>query len=513
MTLRKKPMEMPQDGVSYRRTKLSTILLALMQGAACGCFYSAIGSVSYAANLGFGIPVLLVGTLMTLARLFDGITDPLISMLIDKCNTKFGKIRLFSILGWIIMALSMKLLYDWGAGKGHSALLFMAIYLLYYVGYTFMNMTTMLISPVMTNDPKQRPMVGVCSTAYTYIINIVLSVVTMMVLLPAAGGRYTMELLAKISTFTVLLSGAFLLLSLIGLSKIDKPENFIATSDAQKSRVKWRDMLNLLKDNKGLQCYILAATSDKLAMTISGQTVIGTLLFGVVIGNMQLSAILNIIAIIPILACAAISGKHSGKNGSQKSIAFWSRIAIVVNVLLIAFLLLTSGRPVAQSMPSLILFVVLTMAMNGLRIAVSIPTGSMLADVVDYEAYRSGKYMPGAVAGVHSFVDKAVSAIGAVAATFFITLIGYKDVMPQPTDPKTMPVVILVCCVYYGLPILGWICSLIAMKKTPITKEKMVEVQKTIAERKKTEESNSKKLTDEVEAVDEQEKEATLGIR
>ena len=75
MMLRKKPMEMPQDGVSYRRTKLSTILLALMQGAACGCFYSAIGSVSYAANLGFGIPVLLVGTLMTLARLFDGILN------------------------------------------------------------------------------------------------------------------------------------------------------------------------------------------------------------------------------------------------------------------------------------------------------------------------------------------------------------------------------------------------------------------------------------------------------
>lgn len=472
------------DNTQYRRAKNSTIILAMLQGASCGCFYSAIGSVSYAANLGFGISVLLVGTLMTLARLFDGITDPIISMIIDKCNTKFGKIRIFCILGWAIMALSMKMMYDWCAGKGHSLVLFMFIYLVYYIGYTFMNMAGMLVSPVMTNDPKQRPMVGVCSTAYMYIINIALSLVTMMVLLPSAGNQYTPELLAKVSTFTVCLSGIFLLFSLIGLSRIDKPENFTAVSSGSSEKVRWRDMLSLLKDNKGLQCYILAATSDKLAMTISGQAIIGTLLYGVVIGNMQLSAILNIIAIIPIFIFAGVSGKYTGKHGSRKSIIFWSIVSIAVNSALIVFILISARRPVAESVPMMILFVILTMVQNGMRISVSIPTGSMMADVVDYEAYRSGKYMPGAVAGTYSFIDKAVSSVGAVSATFCVALIGYKDVMPQPTDPKTMPIVLLICAVFYGLPILGWICSLIAMKKTPVTREMMIEVQKTIAERK-----------------------------
>lgn len=362
------------DNTQYRRAKNSTIILAMLQGASCGCFYSAIGSVSYAANLGFGISVLLVGTLMTLARLFDGITDPIISMIIDKCNTRF-------------------------------------------------------------------------------------------------------------STFTVCLSGIFLLFSLIGLSRIDKPENFTAVSSGSSEKVRWRDMLSLLKDNKGLQCYILAATSDKLAMTISGQAIIGTLLYGVVIGNMQLSAILNIIAIIPIFIFAGVSGKYTGKHGSRKSIIFWSIVSIAVNSALIVFILISARRPVAESLPMMILFVILTMVQNGMRISVSIPTGSMMADVVDYEAYRSGKYMPGAVAGTYSFIDKAVSSVGAVSATFCVALIGYKDVMPQPTDPKTMPIVLLICAVFYGLPILGWICSLIAMKKTPVTREMMIEVQKTIAER------------------------------
>ena len=93
--------------------------------------------------------------------------------------------------------------------------------------------------------------------------------------------------------------------------------------------------------------------------------------------------------------------------------------------------------------------------------------------------------MPGVVAGVYSLVDKVVSSLGAVIATFCISLIGYTATIPQPTAPKTMPVVIMGILVVYVLPVLGWICTLIAMKKTPISKEKMVEIQKTIGERKK----------------------------
>lgn len=38
--------------------------------------------------------------------------------------------------------------------------------------------------------------------------------------------------------------------------------------------------------------------------------------------------------------------------------------------------------------------------------------------------------------------------------------------------------------VYFGLPILGWIVTLIAMKNCKLTKEEMVQVQKRIAAKK-----------------------------
>ena len=52
----------------YRRVSGARLAFAMMHAASISCFASAIGYVSYAANLGFGISALLVGTLMTLAR-------------------------------------------------------------------------------------------------------------------------------------------------------------------------------------------------------------------------------------------------------------------------------------------------------------------------------------------------------------------------------------------------------------------------------------------------------------
>ena len=121
------------DGISYRRVKTWQIALAMMQAASGACFMMGIGYVSYAANLGFGISMILAGTLMTAARIFDGVTDPILSFIIDRVNTRFGKIRLFLIIGWIIEALSLKMLYDWCCGNGHSIAIFILIYFVYYI--------------------------------------------------------------------------------------------------------------------------------------------------------------------------------------------------------------------------------------------------------------------------------------------------------------------------------------------------------------------------------------------
>ena len=52
-------------------------------------------------------------------------------------------------------------------------------------------------------------------------------------------------------------------------------------------------------------------------------------------------------------------------------------------------------------------------------------------------------------------------------------------------DKVTTGVFVLAIFLSFGLPILGWICNLVAMRKYTLTKERMVEVQKELAERRK----------------------------
>ena len=81
-------------------------------------------------------------------------------------NTKFGKIRILTALGWAIESLAVLMMYCWASGKGHGIVLFVVLYCVYIIGYTLCNVTAQIVPAMLTNDPKQRPMVGVWSTAY-----------------------------------------------------------------------------------------------------------------------------------------------------------------------------------------------------------------------------------------------------------------------------------------------------------------------------------------------------------
>ncbi len=487
------------DGVQYRRAKTWQIALAQLNSGAAMCFYILIGYASYAGNVGYGVATALVGMIITGTRIFDGITDPLLAILIDKVNTRIGKLRIFMFGGWLIETLAVFMMFNWFSNKGHGVVMFIIIYILYIIGYTMNNMAGQIIPPVLTNDPKQRPVVGVWATIYNYIVPMVVSMGITVVILPKYGNEYTAPMLAAACGFAVTVSFVLELLSCIGISPADKPENFVGVQTVNsQDKVKLKDMLTILKSNRALQTYIIAATSDKLAMQTAGQAIVTTMIYGIVIGNMQLSMIVTMVAMLPSILFAIYGARYAGRHGNKESIIIWTRLCLIATGVMVAFFILTSvfggTIKIAEVTPLLIVFFVLTLITNGFKMCVTTATGAMLADIIDYELDRSGKYMPGTMTGVYSFVDKMVSSLGATIAAGCVALIGYTKVMPQPTDERTPAIILMALVLMYGLPIVGWICTLIALKFSPLSKEKMVEVQKNIQEKKaqiKAEEESS----------------------
>lgn len=478
-----------QDGVAYNRAKVWQIAFAMLYGAAQMCFYMLMTYATYIGNSNYGILVGVTGVIITASRIFDGVTDPVCAYIIERFNSRFGKVRIFMMAGWAVMALATTAMCNWGAGHldGVAGLVFFIFcYMLYIIGYTLVCISSSMVGPIMTNDPRQRPTLSVWQTIYAYVAPMVISMVSMVAILPKHNGEIATSFLAEMNLFVVILSLVLYLISCIGIAPYDKPENFVGISLNKKEEEKpsIKDMLALIKDNKELQRYMIAACSDKLAQTIGSASVISTMLYGIMIGNLSISTIISTVAMLPSIIFAIVGARLAGKQGNKKVMVVWTWVCMILNILFAGFLLFTDTTQITVAMIPTAIFFLFTFANSATKMVVSTATNSLRMDLVDYELYRSGKYMPASISATYSFVDKFISSFGATIATLMIGLIGYTTTTPQQGDPLTMGVRVMTVLLFCGFPIIGWICTIVSMKNSELTREKMVEVQKEISDKK-----------------------------
>ena len=472
------------DGVQYRRAKLWQIILQACNALVGMSVYSLIGMASYSASIGYGITTATVGVILAATRILDGVTDPMLAFVYDRVNTRFGKLRVLMIGGFLVEAIGLLCMFNLLSSKGFGIVVFVLTYVVYVIGYTITNMTAQTLPAIMTNDPKQRPTIGVWTTAFNYLVPMAMSMVLNVVLLPMFGGEYNQGFLSAACWVCLGMGAIGTILVCIGISEFDKPEYFEGTSKTREP-LKLKDMLDVLAHNRALQCYIASNASDKIAQQVGTQAVINTLLGGILIGNMGISTILTVISMVPSIIFAGFGARYVGKHGSKNGIVRWTCVSMVVAVITFLFFVVIDPKQIGvMGSPAMIIYVLLTLAQNGSNMCITTANTSYMADTIDFELDRSGKYIPAVVTGTYSLIDKIITSLSAVIATGAVALVGYTTTMPQPGDPATTPIFWVTMAVKFGLPLIGWVITLIAMKVCPISKEEMIEVQKRIADKK-----------------------------
>lgn len=480
----KKPTASEMDGVQYRRAKQWQIILYACNGLVGMSVYSLINLASYSASIGYGVTTIIIGYILTCTRILDGVTDPLLAFIYDRVNTRFGKLRVLLVTGYLVEAIALYGMFSVFSSKGFGWITFTILYIVYIIGYTITNMTAQTIPAIMSNDPKQRPVIGVWTTAFNYFVPMIMMMILNMVLLPMFGGEYNQSFLTAACVVCLIMAAFGTVLVCIGVSEFDKPEYFSGIQKKEE-KLKLKDMIEVLAHNRPLQCYMVSNATDKIAQQTASQAVINTLLFGIVIGDMGISTMLTVISMIPSILFAAVGAKYAGKHGSRKAIVTWSCISMGISVITLIFFIVIEPTQIAVMMsPAMILYVLLTLAQNGSNMCITTANTAFMADTIDYELDRSGRYVPAVVTGTYSFIDKIVTAFSATVAAGAVALLGYTTTMPQPGEPCTDAIFWVAMAVKYGLPIIGWLCTLVAMKACKLDKEEMINVQKRIAEKK-----------------------------
>ncbi|MDU4888939.1 MAG: MFS transporter [Clostridium sp.] len=467
----------------YHRAKWWQLALFPLNNTATNLYMTLMGYISYYL-VGFaGIGVVVAGTIMTAMRIWDGVTDPIIGFILDKTNGKFGKNRPFMVLGNITLAVMAIIIFKTThlVPKKFSLIYFIFVYAIYIVGYTLQCVVTKSAQSCLTNDPSQRPIFALFDGVYNTVLFTVIGYVVMNVWYKQYNG-FTLELFDTFLKFTVVLSAFFTILAVIAIWGKDRTEYF---GTGEPVKVTFKDYWEVLKHNRAIQMLVVSASSDKLAGTIAQNSIVTVMLYGVVCGDVGIGGQLGMVMMIPNMLIMFFGvGYIARKLGQRKAMIYGSLGGIIFNVALVLLFIL--GDPTTLSLTNISLFTVLFLTFTILGKGAAGVAGSivipMTADCADYETYRSGKYVPGLMGTLFSFVDKIISSFGTTIVSLSIAAIGFTTTQPTADTPYTPAILGISLALMFGLTIFGLVCNVIAMKFYPLTKEKMEEIQEAIAE-------------------------------
>lgn len=401
-----------------------------------------------------GLAAATVGLMMTLARLFDGITDPIIGLMIDKTNSKFGKFRPFMFIGMIIMNISIISLF-WGVEFASVTAKYLWVgvwYVIWVIGYTCSTACTKGAQSVLTNNPKQRPLIGGIDAVLTQ--GLVLLVFSFgFVILNKFGGIQSVDSFRKFAYLMVGITTVCTMLSIVGIWNKDNEKYYQVKKDSEIKKLSIRDYFSIIKGNKALQMLIVAASTNKIAQVTTSATTV--YFYMIVAGNTDLQALVDAPATIVSLAGVAISIALAVKFGKKHSFVFGTWLSIIALIIAIIF------RP--YSSETLLAFIVIMSAIKLTAAVASANVIPMIADATDYEKWQTGRFAPGMISTAFSFVDKLISSISGLLVGSVLGLAGYTAGM-EVTPTLYWAVIGL----FFGVALLGHVASVFAMKKYPI---------------------------------------------
>ena len=103
---------------------------------------------------------------------------------------------------------------------------------------------------------------------------------------------------------------------------------------------------------------------------------------------------------------------------------------------------------------------------------------AMLPDCVDYAEYVTGVKGNGVVSSTFSFMNKFCGAIGAFLASYLLGIFGF-----AANQEQTQTVLFIIVVLRFGIPILGYIASLLSMHFYELTDERNMEIRHALDER------------------------------
>lgn len=438
-------------------------------------------------------PAGVVGVLLILMKVWDGINDPIVGSIVDRHRFKNGEklrpllkytpvpVGVFTVLIFVVFSTAENLLW---LRVGY----FVIMYLCWDITYTLQDVAIWGMTSVVTPNSSERDkFVQMARTVGSVFYGVFSAVVPMIMESVARASGNSLALM------TVLFAAIFGLGGALVSSKCYAAQERVRLVQPESQQTSILECFKLLFQNKMLMLVTLSNLFGALAFGNSLVTyffkykVPEISIAGMVLGPLTLTTIYGAITYAPSFLGMLFADKLKIKFKGYRNLLIFIQICTIIGKVL-AWAIGFEGKKIFIGMAIMALCSIPTGA-------ASIAQTSLFCDSVDYMEWKTGKRTEGVTFAMQTFFTKISSGITGALAMFALSLVGYKEVADVPgavflgTQTQAFedwiwPLVMLTP----ALAALLYIIPLLFIKYTP---EQKAQVEADLAERRALQETTA----------------------
>ena len=419
----------------------------------------------------FGLSLAHAGTLLLITKLYDAVSDPVMGMIADRTQTRWGKYRPYLLWCAVPFALAGVLTFTTpDAGYGFKHAFAYITYLIMMTAYTAINVPYGAMLGVMTPDSREKTVFSSFRMFFAY-----------------AGSFIALAIFEPLQKFftgmgpevSVADSWQYSMIVVGAICAVLFVLCFAMTRERVKIEAPAAGNSSVLKDLKSL------VTNGPWWILLGAA--IGILLFNSIRGGAAAYYFKDVIGTSAIFTCGIYlaAGEIANMLGVAAAVPLSDRLGkktaymvslLVAAVLSVFILFLPVDTPAGL------------WALIGLQILISVATGvtlpllwSMFADIADYSEYKNASASTGLIFSSSSMAQKFGGAFGSALILWVLAAFGYDT---SENVVQAQSAITGLKAMMSWIPAAGAFLAAIVVAFYPLTTSKMKEISAVLAERR-----------------------------
>jgi GPH family glycoside/pentoside/hexuronide:cation symporter len=407
-----------------------------------------------------GISPVWIGFVMSTFLVWDAFTDPFMGAITDNFRSRWGRRRPFLVLGAVLSALVLPLLYLFDPNWSHAAILtyFVLFGMLFYAADTVFNMPYQSMLLEMSPDYNERTSVSAYRGVFSSIAGLVMGWIWAFTQLPIFNDPITGEANTLTGARWTCVIAAVVLLIFSPLPGYFCKERYYSVAKKQKKEPIFGGI------KKTLTCRPFLLIEGLMMLLLVSGTAVGS--FGMYLLNYYIFAgdsgqasfyfgLGGTISSIVALAMVPVVVHWARKTSKEK--VLWVVLASKAALAVAIWFCFDPARPWLTLIPPIFGVPILS--------ALYIVLPSMIADAVDYDELKNNERREGIFSAVHSWVFKASMTLAGVLAGPLLVMTGFD----AAADTQAMSTLFNMKLLMVSVPFFGTIGCIFVLKLYPIT--------------------------------------------